>query len=214
MIRTFGLTRIADRVTPAMQAWLSSTTTFTEIDTYQIGHILSNAINYLPGWNEEDLKMRYLSFILDLGQITAGEGFTSMFEKTLAATVQGIPLKVKSDFTVATGIMNLLEIPYFHLQEYKPQTNPSGEAMAQLLQAMLIVQTMNNNGKPVYGAEIIGQYWKFILLDGKEYCLSRAYDSLDRADLEQIIAILRGMRVLILRDIQEAATKATGAAIA
>jgi hypothetical protein len=36
--------------------------------------------------------------------------------------------------------------------------------------AMLIAQEMNKNGKPIYGAYMIGKDWYFMVMRGKEYC--------------------------------------------
>jgi hypothetical protein len=98
---------------------------------------------------------------------------------------------------VAKGILSYHQNPYFHFHEYKPQGNPTGEPMAQLLEAMLLAQEKNKNGKPIYGAEIIGQYWKFVILQGKEYCISHSFDSIELDTLLEIIAILRKFRHIL-----------------
>jgi hypothetical protein len=69
--------------------------------------------------------------------------------------------------------------------------------MAQLLEAMLLAQEKNQNGKPIYGAEIIGQYWKFVILQGREYCISQSFDSIEKQTLLDIIAILRKFRHIL-----------------
>jgi hypothetical protein len=69
--------------------------------------------------------------------------------------------------------------------------------MAQLLQAMLIGQIKNNNNKPMYGCEIIGRTWSFVMLKDKNYYVSRPYVSTDRTDLLNIIAILRKFRHIL-----------------
>ena len=62
---------------------------------------------------------------------------------------------------------------------------------------MLIAQSLNKNGKPIYGAEIIGQNWKFVIMHGRDYCISRSFDSIDREDLLDIVAILRKFRYIL-----------------
>ncbi|MEY4936759.1 MAG: hypothetical protein RIS64_3118, partial [Bacteroidota bacterium] len=47
------------------------------------------------------------------------------------------------------------------------------------------------------GIEIIGSNWRFVVIDGKDYCISKAYDAVDRSDLLTIIAILRKFRHLL-----------------
>jgi hypothetical protein len=89
------------------------------------------------------------------------------------------------------------EVPYFHFQEYKRQTDPNGEPMAQLLQAMLIAQALNGNTNAIYGCTIIGKYWEFVLFDQRTYYVSQSYDCTKRNDLLQIIAILRKFRHIL-----------------
>jgi hypothetical protein len=102
---------------------------------------------------------------------------------------------------VASGILNLPKNPYFHFQEYKPELNPTGEPMAQLLEAMLIAQSLNHNNKPIYGCEIVGKNWRFVVLLGKEYCISKTYDCTEKEELMLIIAILRNFRQILEREL-------------
>jgi hypothetical protein len=132
-----------------------------------------------------------------LGNLNDDDKVVGYFDKTISATVEGIPLVVKSDFMLAMGVLDVFESPYFHFQEYKPRKNPSGDPMAQLLEAFLIAQVKNKNGKPLYGIEIIGKQWAFVIMEGKAYCISKAFDAVDRSDLLMIIAILRKFRHIL-----------------
>lgn len=120
------------------------------------------------------------------------------FDKVISATVEGIKLTVKSDFMMAKGFLNVFQKPYFHFQEYKPQLNPKGEPMAQLLEAFLIAQVKNKDTKmPLYGVETIGKQWTFVIMEGKDYCVSKSFDCTDKDDLLKIIAILRKFRWIL-----------------
>ena len=68
----------------------------------------------------------------------------------------------------------------------------------QMLTAMLIAQTLNNDNKPIYGSYIIGSNWWFTTLVGTAYCSSQKLDTSKRADLLQIVFILRKLKELIL----------------
>jgi hypothetical protein len=135
--------------------------------------------------------MKFISKVLDLGGLEDNEQVMSYFDKTISGTVENIKLTVKSDFMLAKGTLDYFRTPFFHLQEYKPYKNPSGDSMAQLLEAFLIAQVKNNNQHPLYGVEIMGGNWRFVTMMGKEYCVSDIYNSLDREQLLKIIAILR-----------------------
>jgi hypothetical protein len=141
--------------------------------------------------------MKFIAAIIDLGYLVGGNGIVTYFDKTISATVEGTKLKVKSDFMVAKGILDVFSHPYFHFQEYKPNKNPTGDSMAQLLEAFLIAQQKNKNTKPLYGIEVVGAIWKFVVMEGKEYCTSMSYDSLNKDDLLKIIAILRKFKHIL-----------------
>jgi hypothetical protein len=50
----------------------------------------------------------------------------------------------------------------------------------------------------MYGCEVMGKQWSFVILEGKSYCLSKSYDCTEQDDLLKIIAILRHFRHLLL----------------
>ena len=123
--------------------------------------------------------------------------FVSFFDKKLAGEVQGYHLSVKVDFVIAKGLLNFMQKPYFHFQEYKPDKNPTGDSMAQLLEAFLIAQKLNDDGKPLYGCEVNGATWIFLTMENSSYCISKAFDSRDKEGLLTIIAVLRKFRHIL-----------------
>jgi hypothetical protein len=119
------------------------------------------------------------------------------YDKIISATIEDVKLIVKSDFMFARGVLDVFSTPYFHFQEYKPYKNPSGDSMAQLLQAFLIAQEKNKNGQPLYGVDIVGKQWSFVIMQGKDYCISEVFNSVDKADLLTIIAVLRKFKYIL-----------------
>jgi hypothetical protein len=181
-----------------MQEWLDAP--LPVLDVVEQGNFdkySSRVIENINGWNEEELKMKFIAHIIELGLLVEGNGITTCFDRTFSATVEGIKLVTKSDFMVASGYMNVIKQPFFHFQEYKPVLNPTGEPMAQLLEAFLIAQSQNENPLPLYGVEVVGNQWRFVIMEGKEYCISPSFDCLKRADLMQIIAILRKFKEIL-----------------
>ena len=198
LIDMFNLNRIVGHQTEGMKHWLTTEPIeFGIPEQYIFDKALSKAIKNIAGWNEEDLKMKFISDILPLGHLEDNGRFMTYFEKSLSGVIEGIALSVKSDFMVASGVLDYPKNPYFHFQEYKPSKNPSGDSMAQLLEAMLLAQAKNNNGKPIYGCEVIGKNWTFVILQGKDYCISSSYDSVNREELLKIIAVLRKFRFIL-----------------
>ena len=198
LIETFRLNRIKEYQTPLMKEWLDvQTPDFNVGEQYNFDNTYKRALKSIEGWSGEDLKMKFIAPVLELGSMTDDDRVIGYFDKIISATIEGIRLTVKSDFMLAKGILNVFKTPYFHFQEYKPQLNPSGEPMAQLLQAFLIAQEKNDHTKPLYGVEIIGKQWAFVVMDGKDYCISKAFDATDKEDLLAIIAILRKFKVIL-----------------
>lgn len=198
LIRTFNLNRIINIQTPVMEEWLDVQPPELNIgEQYMFDEDLINAQKYITGWNEEDLKMKFISNIVKLGYLRDSDKVMGYFDKIISATIEDIKLTVKSDFMLAKGTLDFFETPYFHFQEYKPYKNPSGDSMAQLLEAFLIAQEKNKNGQPMYGVDIMGANWRFVTMEGKDYCISKAFDSIDKPDLLTIIAVLRKFRYIL-----------------
>lgn len=198
LILLFGLKPIKRYQTPLMQEWLTvETPTFNVGEQYIFDKKSAEVVDKISGWSEEDLKMKFISSILELGYLDEGDGIVTYFDKMIEATVEGVKLKVKTDFMMAKGLLDVFTTPYFHFQEYKPQKNPTGDSMAQLIEAFLIAQAKNKNGKPLYGIDIIGKQWTFVIMEGKEYCVSPTFIVTEKDDLLKIIAILRKFRWIL-----------------
>ena len=142
--------------------------------------------------------MNFISPILLLGHLRPQKPYGTFYEKNLEAKVNGISLSVKSDFMIATGALDAFQKPYFHFQTLKKVLplrgngkGASGNSMAQLLEAMLIAQELNKDGKPLYGVEIVGVIWRFVTFKDTTYCVSKEFISTNKDDLLMIIAILR-----------------------
>ena len=125
LVEIFQLMRLKTTQTPEMVRWLSVQTPDLNVgEQYNFDRILPLAIRDIDGWNEEDLKMNFISHILPLGHIVSNGRYKNFYEKTISAIVEGTPLTTKTDFMVATGILNKPKKPYFHFHEYKPQFPP------------------------------------------------------------------------------------------
>jgi hypothetical protein len=199
LIDTFHLKLLStNEQTPLMREWLEvQPPIFNAHEQYNFDDIFDEASKRMRSWSEEDLKMKFIAPVLRLGHFKDDDVVIGFFDRTISATVEGIPLTVRSDFMYAQGTYDVFRTPYFHFQEYKPHKNPAGDSMAQLIEAFLIAQANNKNGKPLYGVEIIGAYWRFVVMEGKNYGVSKGYEATNKTDLLLIIAILRKFRVIL-----------------
>lgn len=184
-----------------MQEWWEATLpTLNEIEQYLFDTHYQRALEKITTWSEEDLKMKFISPVLALGNVLDEQGFSTCFDKKFVGEVENHHLSVRADFVIGSGLMDYMIQPYFHFQEYKPQKNPTGDPMAQILEVFLIAQAENikdNKHIPLYGCEVIGKMWTFVIMEGKEYCVAPSLDSTDRQDLMQIIAMLRKFKELL-----------------
>lgn len=86
-------------------------------------------------WNEEELKMHFLSFVFKFSDIQAPKKIKLFYERTLAGIVQDTPLSVVCDAMLATPLgINAPRSPYFFLQEFKKGKKSQDDAEGQMLQ--------------------------------------------------------------------------------
>jgi hypothetical protein len=205
LIDKFQLQRNSTEYTELMKTWLNvSEPPLDAMEQALFDRILLKALKNIDSWTEEDLKMKFIAFVLELARFTDDNKIIGFFDRIISARVQGVLLTVKSDFMYAQGTFDVFRTPYFHFQEYKPHKHPSGDSMAQLIEAFLIAQVKNKNNKPLYGVEIVGAHWKFVIMEGKNYCISNTFDCIKKQDLLSIIAILRHFRVILYEQLIDA----------
>ena len=198
LIDMFQLKHIKSETVPLMAEWLDCSVTLTAAEQELFEDILTEAFEKIDGWKEEALKMNFIALLLVLGKLRrGGELFNNYYEETISAEVEGNFLKTKTDFMLAKGILDMPKTPYFHFQEWKKQKDPNGDPTAQLIEAFLIAQEKNKNAKPLYGATVIGQFWRFYIMEGKFYYSSNPYDCTQKDDLLKIIAIFRKFRWIL-----------------
>ncbi len=198
LIEMFGLKRrVGNDVHPLMEEWTGCTTELSMPEQYMFDRISDKLAQKIAGWNEEMLKMNFIAFVLDLGNLGETDRYKSFYENTIEGTVQGHFLKVKADMMIAEGILEKAKTPYFYFQEYKKVKDPKGDVTGQLLEAFLIAQEKNKNDKPLYGCTVLGREWEFYIIEGANYYISRSYVCTTESDLLQIIAILRKFKEIL-----------------
>ena len=183
----------------AIDEWIQATGTLTEAETQRLDKLHQKALKSADGWNEEELKMKFISLLFDLADIEESDKIVSFYERPMTATLKNAKLSVICDCLLASAAgIATPKIPYFFLQEFKRQKGDSNDPEAQMLAAMLVAQHRNADEKPVYGAWVVGSIWNFTLLSGSEYFVSPKFDASDRSDLNHILLIIRQLKENIL----------------
>jgi len=183
----------------SLENWLNVSGELKSSERALLEDIHQKSLNKIRGWNEEELKMKMLSFLFYLAQIDEDGKIATFYERSLFAEWDNFELSVICDCMIATPFgLTTPKAPYFFLQEFKKQKGDQQDPEGQMLAAMLIAQKKNKNNKPIYGAWLTGSIWFFTILEGKNYYSSSSFDATKIEHLNQIVFILRNLKQLIL----------------
>jgi hypothetical protein len=201
VINTFQIEKNVDCVD--LKNWLDASIVLSDFENQLLDFALQKYATLGDGWNEEELKMHFISFVLATADINIPKICKTFFERPLSGIIDDYELNIVCDCMVASPrLAGDPDKPYFFLQEFKQaqrfgRTDPQG----QVLVAMLLAQAMNDNNKPLYGCYVIERQWFFTTLIGRSYCVSKAYDATKKDDLIEIVAVLRNLKSLIVNNL-------------
>jgi hypothetical protein len=166
-----------------------------EINEYERKTLLKLQYTYKrrggEDWNEAELANKFISPLIVFSEMD-DNAFNYFLERDLSTIIGDYELTGKVDGMIATGLRSPKK-PYFCLQEYKKASDPNGDPRGQLLIAMLVAQSLNQDNKPIYGLYVVGKYWCFVILTGKNYMFSNAFVA-DKEEIFDIYKILKGLR--------------------
>ncbi len=150
-------------------------------------------------WNEEELKMNFISFVFFIAKLEVPYKISTFYERKFSGKVNDITISLIVDCMLASPKNSgQPKSPYFFMQEFKQSLGDGHDPEGQMLAAMILAQELNKDEKPMYGCWIQGRIWYFTVLNEKEYCVSKLFDASDAEDLLQIVFILRKLKDLIL----------------
>lgn len=179
----------------ALQSWLTDLPTVSVEEQERLKQLSKKLLNYVHDWNEAELKIYFLAFLLDFIDFYQ-ESYRPFLERDLSVEYEeGKRLWGKTDFLVAAGTQSPKE-PFFFIHEYKKQLDTSNDPLGQLLAAMVAAQKLNSYSHPIYGAYIIGRHWYFVIVDEARYAESLAYDA-TKEEIAEIVSILRHTKMII-----------------
>ena len=197
--RTFDLRQVFS--SPTLDAWLHVEIALSEKEKGILENYQELLILNTNAWNEQELALHFIGPILGLAHFTEPYRFNLFAERRIAAVVSSdegeVELSGEPDGIIATGYREP-EIPMFAFTEYKRQLDPNGDPVGQTLAAMLVAQVLNANQQPIYGAYVIGSDWRFMVLEGKHYTISRDYSALSD-EIFDILRILKALKVIIMQ---------------
>jgi hypothetical protein len=192
--RRFGLRR--ELSNPAMDHWLQTPITSTELERSKLQELQEMLLLNVEGWNEQELSLQFIGPILAMVRFMEFYRFNLFAQRHIQAVINDVELNGEPDTIIATGYREP-EIPLFAITEYKRQIDPQGDPAGQTLAAMLVAQALNGNHQLVYGCYVVGSDWRFMLLDGKHYLISRDYSALSD-EIYDILRILKALKTIIV----------------
>ena len=198
VMHTFGLKKVYAEEMPILTDWISANEDLSDIDTKNLERLRKRAEYEIEAWNEEELKMRYLSFIVDFANYVEKDREYRVYnERPINAEVEGHKINVIVDLMIAKGVRDYVQNPYFCFHEYKREKKYNDDPIAQVLLAMLAAREKNQNNKPIYGAYIIGRNWYFMAMENKNFAVSEPLSCTNKVELYKIISILRKFKTII-----------------
>lgn len=191
--KTFLLEEV--RTLPTLDHWLSMSAEISEIERHQLTHLKDLLDFNVHDWNEHELDSHFIGPMFAMVNFSSNR-YNHFAQRDLEGTVEGIRLFGKPDGMVASGRREPQK-PFFAFQEYKRNLDPNGDPAGQALAAMLVGQSLDERPKPLYGCYVVGNDWRFIVLEGKEYAISPDYSAITDGIFD-IYHILKGLKQIVI----------------
>ncbi|MEM8526337.1 MAG: hypothetical protein AAGG68_16970 [Bacteroidota bacterium] len=199
MYKTFGLQKVS--ALPELEEWLTNLSELTRFQTEAAEFYQQRLLDNIDSWNEQELSLGFIGPIINLINFKVPYKLNFFAQRSISATIGNYELLGRPDGIIASGNFEP-EQPYFSFKEYKKDIDSSGDPIAQNLAAMLVGQHHNGDDRPVYGCYVVGRFWYFMVLKGKQYAISKDY-SASQEDIYEIVQILDALRNILLKWIEE-----------
>jgi hypothetical protein len=206
LVRAVGLTRNYRSSSKHIDKLFDVKEKLNQHDKHLLHQVRLKLVENADSWNEEELKMQFISMIMFLADFESP--IRTYYDREISETVGDIFIRCEADMLLSKGIGELIETPYFFLHEYKREKKYSGDPVGQMLAGMLVGQAKNNNenqnanrrnaDRPMYGCYVQGRFWFFSVLEGKEYVISPSLDATDEVMAEKLVLILKNLNKIIL----------------
>jgi hypothetical protein len=197
VIDTFDIRK--NRDCQILKDWLQVDGAFTDFESQLMETARQRLELKWDEWNEQELKMNFISFVFFVAQTDEPEKISTFYERKVAGKVNDIAISLVIDCMLASPTNSgLPKSPYFFLQEFKRSLGNNHDPEGQMLAAMILAQEKNQNSQPLFGSWIQGRFWYFTTLVRNHYCVSNPYNATNPDDLLQIVFILRKLKALIL----------------
>lgn len=192
---TFELTRLSSHA--SLDDWLriSEDIVIEDAERVILDRLRKTVLNHADAWNEVELSEYFIGPMLAL--VDFNTSYFSIFsERTLTGIVGDYELTGEPDAMIATGRYSP-KIPYFCFHEYKRSFEPKKDPAGQALAAMLTARELNPRQHPMYGMYVVAEKWHVMILNGREYCISKSFAA-DDEEIFDIFKILKALKAILI----------------
>lgn len=199
MYKIFGLRKVSK--IQALENWITDLPELTERELIVAQLYQERLLENIDIWNEQELSLGFIGPVLNVISFNIPYQLNFFAQRSLSVIVGDYELTGKPDGLLASGFQEP-EAPYFSFHEYKKETDHSGDPAGQNLAAMFLGQMLNEVQNTIYGCYVVGRNWFFMLLEDKNYAISKTYSADDFEELCKIIKILKKLRATIVTQIK------------
>ncbi len=180
---------------PALRDWLTEDAAISDWERTILAYLQQLLRHNVHNWNEIELIQNFIGPVFAFVNFS-GKHCNYFAERELRGTVDDVALSGNPDGMIASGFREP-ETPYFCFQEYKKHLDPKGDPAGQALAAMLVAQELNEHHRPLYGCYVVGDMWRFMLLQERAYCLSDSYSATGGDGVFEIFRILKALKARV-----------------
>ncbi|MGB0929558.1 MAG: hypothetical protein ACPGVB_02195 [Chitinophagales bacterium] len=220
MVRNaFGLKQVLE-AEGFLSDWLKQAETHSieEEELQRLSKLNQKLRLFIRGWNEQELREKFISSVLEIVDFDLYELEVASFaEREMKVTYNNSVIQGKVEWMVASGLYAPRH-PFFFIHEHKKEKDSSNDPLGQLLVTLWTAQLLNSQKEeitlfnpkptsfshvPLYGIYIIGRFWFFVRLKGKNYYISDGYNSEKMEELILILKMLKAQKEMIIKLVEK-----------
>ncbi len=186
---------------PSLETWLAMPNEIDPAHRQTLERLQERVARNSAYWSEEELKFFLIAPLINMADYHDPVHFFG--GRLISAQVDDFYLSGVVDGMLADGEYAPRR-PFFCLHEYKPEeSGRKDDPAAQVLSAMLVADRLNEDDEPVFGAYVLGRFWFFLVLEGRNYAISKDY-STSHNDIFDVLRILKNLDQLIRERVERA----------
>ncbi len=178
--------------------WLSADEEISKKEQERIDELQERLEANYKDWQEDELKSFFNIPLIEIVHLFSKDykKYKTFTQRQMTAQLESInkelvELSGRVELVVSAGKQKPKQ-PFFLFNEYKPRMKGKNDPLGQLLAAMLVGQRLNIiENQYIYGIYVIGTEWMFVMLNEREYAVSKPYLAVEKDDLITIVKILK-----------------------